>query len=257
VLGLAQRPDLVLAAASHRGDRDTKDGKAALNRVAKDAKEAAGSSAASNTGTALHKLTEMIDRGEELGEIPAAFVPDLEAYRRATAPLRMVAIEQFGVLDEYRVAGTWDRIVGYEGELFIADTKSGKSVDFGAMKIAMQLAVYSRSQVYDPVTTTRTPLNVNQERALVIHLPAGTGTCELRWINIAAGWEAVRLAAQVREWRARKDWYRPFVPSVSALISVAASEEELAAIWQANKDAWTPEHTALAIARKAEISVAA
>jgi hypothetical protein len=48
-------------------------------------------------------------------------------------------------------------------------------------------------------------LDVNQEQALVIHLPAGEGRCTLYLGDIVAGWEMALLCGAVRAWRDRRD----------------------------------------------------
>jgi hypothetical protein len=202
-LGLASRPDLLLAVSAHRDD------KAQLNRICSDAQEAAAAHAAATTGTALHALTDHMDRGIPVGVIPEAYQADLAAYEKATADLIPVEIEAFTVLDALQIGGTPDRVVEYRGARYIADVKTG-SIQYGMGKIAMQLAVYSRSSLYDHVTGERSGLRVDQNNAVVIHLPAGEGRCELHWVNIAAGWEAVKLATSVRAWRARHDLSIPF-----------------------------------------------
>lgn len=236
-LGLADRPDLMLAVAAHREDRNK------LNEITANALEAAQAGAAATTGTALHALTEKVDRDAPLGVIPEAYIADLEQYREQTAPLQVQRIEQFRVLDSLRIGGTTDRVVEYEGRYYIADVKTG-SIDWGILKICMQLAVYSRSTPYDFETRVRTadPFEVDQDRAIVIHLPAGQGKCELIWVDIAAGWDAVQVAKDVREWRARKGLSEPFAAegtdttfeSDGGFVSAAAlasSVEELNQIW--------------------------
>ena len=202
-LGLASRPDLLLAVSAHRDD------KTQLNRICSDAQEAAAAHAAATTGTALHALTDRLDRGLPLGVIPEAYQADLAAYEKETAELAPVEIEAFTVLDTLQIGGTPDRVVEFRGSRYIADVKTG-SIQYGIGKIAMQLAVYSRSSLYDPATAERTGLGVDQNNAIVIHLPAGEGRCELHWVNIAAGWEAVQLATKVRTWRARSGLSIPF-----------------------------------------------
>ncbi len=61
--------------------------------------------------------------GQELGPVPEQYMPDIEAYAQATSVLSKLFIEQFSVLDKYKIAGTPDRIVEYKGERFIADLK--------------------------------------------------------------------------------------------------------------------------------------
>jgi hypothetical protein len=147
--GLAQRPDLVLAAAVAGED------KAKLNKIVADAKEAAKAHTAATTGTALHELTEMYDRGQGLpAGLSAATQADVDAYIAATAGLKMIAVEQFLVWDAAKVAGTCDRIVTIDGKRYIADLKTG-SIEYGALKISMQLSVYARSTTYDVKTHER------------------------------------------------------------------------------------------------------
>ena len=192
--GLADRPDLLLSVAAHRDDKQQ------LDRLCDQAIEAAKGSSAATTGTALHKLTETVDAGGQLPELPPSAVADLDAYRSATRPLTVLAVEQFVVCDDPQAAGTFDRIVEYDGTRYVADIKTG-SVKWGIGKIAVQLAGYSRSVAYEPATGARSRLDVDQDRALVIHLPQGEGRCSLLWVDIAEGWRGVRMAQSVREWR--------------------------------------------------------
>ena len=201
-LGLAARPDLALAVQSTNPDD-----KRALDSVVEQALDAAKASAAATTGTALHQLTERIDEG---GTLTGLALPDehrssLDAYRRATEHLEWAAIEQFRVHDDLKIGGTADRVAVIDGASVICDIKTG-SIDYPG-KFAMQLAVYAHSQVYDHNTGKRhsdSP-SADLERGLIIHLPAGGGECTLHWIDLAAGWEAVDIARQVRQWRSKSN----------------------------------------------------
>lgn len=195
-VGLTKRPDLVLKASSAPEDKKV------LNEVCQAALEAAGSSTKATIGTAIHALTERLDRGEDVGEFPAAWKADLEAYKQETATMKIREIEVFVVNDALQVGGTFDRIVAKD-ELYVADIKTG-DITYDTAKIAMQLAVYANSERYDPITHERTPLNVSRDLGLVIHLPAGEGKCSLLWADLKAGWEGVQLAAEVWAWRKRK-----------------------------------------------------
>ena len=195
--GLTLRPDLLLAASAARED------KLEMNKLIEDAMEAAGATRAATIGTAIHALTEKLDRGEDIGVIPADYIADLEAYKYATRNFTNVNIEQFCVLDYYKIAGTPDRIVEFEGEKFISDLKTG-SIDHPG-KIAIQLAVYAHGLPYDPATATRGSWGgVNQEKGIIVHLPAGSGKCTLHFVDIAKGWEGLQLAMQVRSWQSVK-----------------------------------------------------
>lgn len=251
ILGLVDRPDLLLSAAAHRED------KAKLNRVAEDAIEAAKAHAAATVGTAIHALTQRIDAGEDIGPVPGEYQRDLDAYVRATERLTVLHSETFSVNDDLRVGGTPDRIVEYDGERYIADIKTG-SIEYGYMKIAMQLAMYAHSQFYDIRTGIRTPLPaVSGSRGIIIHLPAGTGRCSLHFVDIALGWEGVQLATQIRGKRALK--YSTLIQEISAQTPIENIADQIRAcvtpaavrsLWTAD---WDEDLIALAKVRVAEL----
>ena len=195
--GLTLRPDLLLAASANR------DNKLEMDKLVEDAMQAAGATSAATIGTALHTLTEKLDRGEDLGVIPDDYVADIQAYAEATKHFTNVNIEQFCVLEKFKIAGTPDRIVEYKGEKFISDLKTG-SISY-PNKIAMQLAVYAHGLPYDPATATRGSWgDINTERGIIVHLPAGSGECTLHFVDIKEGWKGIQLAMKVRTFRDTK-----------------------------------------------------
>lgn len=236
-LGMGQRKDLVLAAAAADPADKRKLGEIA-DKAAEHAKGLIGDAA--ETGTALHSLTERIDRGERLGIIPGEYKADIEAYKRATESIEFIGIETFRVHDDWKVAGTADRIGIVHGVPTIMDIKTG-SIDY-PHKMAMQLAVYAHSVPYDIATDSRgqDPQPVSLNHGIIIHLPAGQGICELYEIDIARGWGACLIAKQVWDWRGRKDLTRPLdinrQPAAPAtwqsLIAGADSIERLREIWR-------------------------
>lgn len=279
-VGMAQRPDLQLRAASlglqpDKADESVfKKWKRSLDEVTDAATEAAQASASATIGTSLHALTEIMDRGLQLGVVPEQYRPHLDAYQEKTGDFTAVHIERFTVNDDLEIGGTPDRVLSVPGrdKLIIGDIKTG-TVEFGVGKMAMQLAVYAHSVIYDPDTGTRTAIgDVDLEHGMIIALSAETGRCELIDIDLAAGWEAVKLATKVRAWRARKDLTRPWDENVLPLnpgpaptrqldpdvslvkaINQALSPAELVALWHAAGDRWEPAHTELAARRKAEL----
>ena len=202
-IGLTVRNDLLLAINAAQDD------KMAINRYIEDAMEVAGASKAATIGTALHTFAEKLDLGQDISSIPAQWAPDLVAYEKATSKLTKLFIEQFCVLDKYKIAGTPDRVVEYNGEKFIADIKTGR-IDH-PNNIAIQLAIYANGLPYDVETATRSNWgDVNKEKAIIIHLPAKTGLCKLVWVDIAEGWKGVQFAMKVRKWRDKKGLATPF-----------------------------------------------
>lgn len=267
-LGLSMRPDLLLAVSAHRDDKNR------LDKITEEAKEAAKATAKATIGTAVHALTEQLDLGQELPELPTEYAADIDAYRIATAPLKAVLVEPFTVLDALQIGGTPDRVVQYAGKRYIADVKTG-NIDWAILKIAMQLAVYSRSQVYDVNSGARSPHNAELDKGIIIHLPAGEGSCELVWVDLLAGWEAVRVARDVREKRKIKyaDLTEPFgqgvpvfgrteetgatelvsvvsslppEPTLAELIVQCPTSDTVRNLWSLRASEWTEEHTTIA-----------
>ena len=246
--GLSTRPDLLLAISSLT-DPDGGD-KRALNDIVEQALDAANHKGKATIGTALHKYAERINLGETV-DVPAEYRADIEAYKRATAGLQVIATETLLVLDEYRVAGTPDMLAIHNGRLKVVDLKTG-SIEWGMGKIAMQLGGYANSLNYDPATGARTPLgDIDLTEAVVIHMPAGEGRCELVPVDIARGWAAFPLAQQVRDWRKAKWPTTPLQsgPDLASLIGIAATADDLRNLWAAHQDLWSDELTQLAAQR--------
>jgi hypothetical protein len=283
--GLSIREDLLLRVNSLGPQPDKDDPtytgwRDDMDRLTDQAVEAAKASAGANIGTALHALTERIDRGQRVEDVPREYQKHLKAYRDATATFTAVEIERFMVNDHLQVGGTPDRILKIDNhdQLIIGDIKTG-SVDYGMGKIAMQLAMYAHSDLYNPEAGERSrPYNIDQRRGLIIALDAGTGECQLHWVDLEAGWEAIQLCTQVRAWRARKNLDTPYEqqlwpahtrnppplkepPNVNQqaadtelavfrAITYAETETELVKIWEKFQSMWTPEMTTRAAARK-------
>lgn len=257
-LGMGQRKDLVLAAAA-ANPQDKK----LLGDIAERATEHALSSAGATTGTALHSLTERVDRGQQLGYVPAEYEADIEAYQKATAGIEFVGIEAFRVHDDWKVAGTADRIGRLHGRLMIMDIKTG-SIDY-PHKMAMQLAMYAHSVPYDIPTDTRgqDPETVDPNRGIIIHLPAGEGRCDLYEIDLSGGWGACILAKKVWDWRGTKNLTTLIDPAAvpgkpptwMSLAADATTVEDLRLIWTRAKELGelTPELKSALTQRNSEL----
>ena len=87
-------------------------------------------------------------------------------------------------------------------------------------------------------------------------------------MDLVAGWEAVQLAKQVREWRARKNLSKPYTPrtivrepvgaapttdSITELINACDTVDALEGVYELHIGEWTNEHTAAAAQRKAQL----
>ena len=207
LIGVRNKPEL-LDDVPYLHPDDDKAGKDALNSAAEQARDIAGSNRKSAQGTLLHALSEYVDRGESLPEGTSdADRLDMLGYWEATQGLTFTHIERMVVLDYFKIAGTPDRLArvpGVEGTV-IADLKTG-SMDY-PLKMAAQLAGYSRGRFYDIESGVRRdlPEDVRTDWGLIISLPAGTGEAELVWINLDMGWELLLEAKEVRE---KRGWGR-------------------------------------------------
>lgn len=211
--GVAERHDLYAAVAAARPDD-----KKTLDALGQQCLEAGKGSVGANLGSALHAFCERVDLGEEL-TIPKPWDGDVAAYTATLAAHQIGIIpeyvEQICVIPDLHLAGTFDRIVNFGTVPVIADLKTG-NVEYSFLGTATQLACYAHAAtIYNPATCEHTPMpQVRQDVALVIHLPAGTGTCNLWWVDIAAGWEAAQHCKTVRDWRKRKDLAEPWRPDL-------------------------------------------
>lgn len=211
VRGIGMRRDLYAqASAATANDRDT------LDMIADQAMAAAESAAGANMGSALHRLTERLDDGDLDPDTikDPVLRADIEAYERAMTSARIGAVhgwtEQIVLVADLGIAGTIDRLCTHPTwpSPRIGDLKTGRGVEkWGMVDIPLQLALYAHAtHRYDQTTGQTTPMPpVDQDKAIVAHLPAGVGECTILEVDIAAGWEAVQTALAVRAWRKRRD----------------------------------------------------
>jgi len=265
-IGLATRPDLLLSVPA------LTENKTALGAICDQALDEAKAHDKRDRGTLLHALSEIADAGADLPpETIDADRSAVMAYVNATRCLTHLHTETLTVLDDLKVAGTPDRIsryvgLGPDGKTpvdwnLIVDLKSGNTA-YGQLKMAGQLALYSRAQFYDPLTQERSPLpDVNQGWGIIVDLDAEVGTCELHWIDLTLGWDVVTLASHIRKMRTRDRTALKPLPQpeidLAGLIGLCGSVEDLRALWAANAEAWSPELTAAAKARAEALAGAA
>jgi hypothetical protein len=207
--GFARRPDL-LALAGSMGPDDKR-----IHDVIKDAEDAGGGSDKANMGTAIHAYTEAVDHGAPLSSIPPAQRADIRAYRDALTHEKLtvipMAIERITMTSRWDgVAGTFDRIYRtHDGRFVIGDVKSGK-VGYDNKEMFAQFAMYAQGAnevgVYDVAARAwvRLPFTVDTDTALIMHVPAGAGTCTVYEADLAVGREHLDMCAAVRRHRKLK-----------------------------------------------------
>jgi hypothetical protein len=192
--------------------------KAECKRLVAEAAAVGGANDRAEQGTALHELTAMVDEGRTLNYISAATEADLRAYTDTLTAAGVTflpgMIERTVVLDDKRIAGTFDRIARVPGfdKPLIADLKTGADLAYSWHAIAVQLseyahgdALYRQGPAANGTEDVREPMpDVDLDNGLIIWLPAGSGTCELFLVDIAAGWDALEHAIWVNGWRKRQ-----------------------------------------------------
>jgi hypothetical protein len=200
--------------------------KAQAKALVEECKEAGGSRDRAKIGEALHTITAAVDAGKDIGPVSDVTAADLSAYlggmTEAGVQVLPEYIEQTCVLDDWQVAGTFDRIAIVQGVPMIADLKTGTTLDYSWLQIAVQLAIYAHADALyhqgsarNGSQDKRLPMPaVDQARALVMHLPAGEGRLDLYLVDIARGWEAFEHSMWTRGWRASADGIAaPLVPA--------------------------------------------
>jgi hypothetical protein len=221
-LGLAARADLYgLLTAADPDDRKTIDG------ICKRASEAGGATVRRDLGTAIHAMLEQSYTNPNY-QAPPQYAADVAAVHQALADAgaRVLPeyVERMVVLDAYEIAGTCDGVLEIGGERFLFDNKTGSltSLKFGNLAWAIQMAIYAHADALytqgvaaDGSQDIREPMPaVSRERAVIIHIEPGSAHCTLHWVDLTAGFEALQVAMQVRQFRKVKP-LQPFTPTES------------------------------------------
>lgn len=212
--GMSLRKDLVVRAAAAGDDRDK------LDEVVEVAMDAASATVAREIGSALHSLLEQIDL-DQAPAVPMDFQADIDAYATALATVGASLVpgwvERFVVIPEAEAAGTIDRLLRIDGWPLpvVGDVKTGSDwvTGQGMLEVAVQMAAYSRAaRTWDGETLGPVP-EIDQEKGILIWMPAGRGRCELYEVDLTKGWKLVELCLLVR--RARQSWKDLGKPMVS------------------------------------------
>lgn len=209
VRGLVHRDDL-LTQARHEHDNDT-----AVRNIAEQAHLWAGSKLSAAVGTALHTATEHHDHGTG-HRPPAPWDRHVDAWGAALAAHGIEIlpdwIERIVIHPELGLAGKLDRIARLpDGRLVVVDIKTGadkydtngrvKTYAVKKVAYAVQAAVYAHAthawsaDGYEPMPA------IDQEMALIAHLSADKGTCDLWAIDIAKGWDKAQACHAIRQAR--------------------------------------------------------
>lgn len=211
LIGAARRSDVIARAATANPED-----KQLLDQLVTTCEAAATTDAKSNVGSAIHAGCELADLGQP-HNLPAPYDADVTAWQNTCREAQLVIIpeliEQVCVLADHQIAGTFDRVVELGNHRYILDLKTG-SVDYSMGKNSIQLGIYAHANtIYDPASRTHRPMpKVDQDLALIAHLPAGKARCQLYWLDIKAGWEAFEHCMFTRAWQRRSDLAKAWQP---------------------------------------------
>lgn len=200
---------------------DPRELRATIEKVADEAHSATGADVARDRGTQLHYFTEAYDVGAlTIAQIPDEYRNEIRAYAETMAAAGITIppdmVERIYVnMAAGRIAGTADRgyVILPNGRRVVADVKTGKDLGYAWPEICMQLAIYANAEAIVSYDATGAPVieaapDVDKAVGLVMHLPVDQGKCTLHLIDLSAGWAAVELASEVREYRSRRNLAR-------------------------------------------------
>ena len=207
-LGLRERPDVYEELCSpplRKMDDDQI--REQVQALTDRAKEAAKSDAGARRGTARHNMIEAHHAtGERLGT--PEMLGQLDQYTALLNAQKLRAVpgmqERVIVCEAIGAAGRLDNM--YEclvsGTVYIGDLKTHKGF-YSWLEIAIQLAIYSRADyIYNPHDKTFEDFpKVDQDIAVVAHVPSVGAPVEVHEIDIARGWEWAEHAIRIMEIR--------------------------------------------------------
>lgn len=190
--------------------------KATLNDIVERALAYAGADEGRTKGTTLHSACARARAVPgSFDALPADLKADVTAYAKcltsAGVELDVELIERMVVNDAVCSAGSFDDVVtvrGLEGR-YVFDLKTGQDLSYedAQAEIEIQLAIYANANAMVPKAWSggrgRAQLEpmpeVSKRWAIVAHLPAGSATCTLHWVDIERGWRRARLAFEARK----------------------------------------------------------
>lgn len=223
LIGLAKKPQLADNMAAYISD------KKALDSIVRKAMDAAGSDDAADRGSAIHRIVELVDRGEP---IPDKWQPWAAAWQKALhdAGLEIVPelIERIVVYPGSRVAGRADRFCRrtIDGRLVVVDLKTGEHAVEYPHSTAVQLALYANAPLMAAplpteggITEDLNPLPpIDTSIGYIVHMPS-EDRIDIVGVDLVEGWKAADLCFKALEWQRKKDLTFPVLERECEVIS--------------------------------------
>lgn len=191
-------------------DGGTQSGKSRLLSAVNKAADVAGASSKAAQGTEMHKLGELVNRGQRPTLVRDVMKPHLEKYESRVSPITFLAQEILIIHDDLKKAGSIDYLmelpaglttpdgVLHDEPLVVAgDLKTGQWAVRYPATVYAQLAGYGTGLRYDQESNTRSPLHerISDRWAVLVHYPLAEDIPQVRfyWIDMQLGYEAAVL----------------------------------------------------------------
>lgn len=230
--GLADRTDLL--AMMQTIDREDRK---AVNALCERAAEAGGATIRRELGTAIHKVLECAWTIPDY-QPPAQFAKHVEAVneqlRKSGLSVVPGSTERFVSNKQFETAGSFDVALTDGTTTFIADLKTGSSVDLGALGFSIQLACYANAETFYDGETHTPMIDVSKTTGVIIHIEPDDATCNLYWLDLTTGLEALKIAIAVRTMRKHKPLTKILPTAVNKAANLATKAEQVAS----NGDPW-------------------
>lgn len=260
--GLALQPGLMQRVTTADGFAEDH----VLNDIADEAQIVAGSLVDADRGTAVHAWLEYIDDGTmTLHDVPPIFQPHVENYLRILAERGVVAVPEYIeriVWHPHGYVGTLDRIYRLaDGTMCLGDVKTSKTLKYGYLAFAVQLALY-RDAAYmlsEDCTRWEPMPALREDFALLAHVPSNNpNAAALPTFDMAAGRAGLATAHRVLHMRRQADKVIPYqhatpIPTPEQAAHFAAKHAvqtsrtpaDLARAWEQYQAVWNDDLTTL------------
>lgn len=219
--GLSTSPDLIERAAKAAKLVDEKQRKAQLREVSEEAFVRAGGKDRSTLGTAVHDYHEKRGKGLPAGDVPEEHRPSIDAFAQLLIDHHITVLPEYServAKLPFGAAGTIDNIVRWlnpeteDLELVVADLKTGRTIELGALEILMQLWQYANAEALavirddQPISYEPVPMDLRKDRALIFHVPMD-GTARLYVLDLSGVYDYVWAAVTARRANAEA-WFK-------------------------------------------------
>lgn len=242
--------------------------KGAMDRALDRLDDLSGGRDAAELGTAVHAWLEAVDLSlVRPVDVPTTFQPYVTAYLDVLRRHGLVAEPQYVeriVLNDRgqeTICGTLDRVyrIVATGELVLGDVKTSKTLEYGWLTYAVQLAIYGTATYMLDTAGKRwdSMPEIDPDYAIIVHVPSDQPErSSAVTMSLSHGEEMMHMAMTVRSRRSNAKKAIPHiyaipVPTTEALRFVEARQALtnipdpglMNEVWEQYQDIWTDDLT--------------